>query len=114
MTLPAGQDSPLVGALIHDLTHKFGSLLNHYRKGEAMLSRTVEPECREWGPVNLPEIAGAVTGADATTPTPAAILTLADDAPHPEATEIVAHATIHPTVNGAATAGCWAGSIAVN
>jgi hypothetical protein len=87
-------------------------LLNHYWKGEAMLSRTVEPEYRERGPVILPEIAGAVTGADATTLTPAA--TSADDAPHPEATEIVAHATIHSTVNGAATAGCWAGSIAAD
>ena len=79
-----------------------------------MLSRTVEPEYRERGPVNLPEIAGAVTGADATTPTPAATLTLADDAPDPEATIIVARATIHTTVNGAATVGCWACSIAVN
>jgi hypothetical protein len=77
-----------------------------------MLSRTVEPEYRERGPVNLPEIAGAVTGADATTPTPA--VTLADDAPDPQATIIVARATIHPTVNGAATVGCWPGSIAVN
>lgn len=79
-----------------------------------MLSGTVEPEYRERGPVNLPEIAGAVTGADATTPTPAAILTLADDAPDPQATIIVARATIHPTVNGAATVACLAGSIAVN
>jgi hypothetical protein len=79
-----------------------------------MLSGTVEPEYRERAPVILPEIAGAVSGADASTPTPAAILTLADDAPHPEATIIVAHATIHPTVNGAATVGCWPGSIAVN
>lgn len=79
-----------------------------------MLSGTVEPDYRERPPLILPEIAGAVSGADATTPTPPATLTLADDAPHPEATEIVAHATIHSTVNGAATAGCWAGSIAVN
>jgi hypothetical protein len=79
-----------------------------------MLSGIVEPECRESWPVNLPAVASTVTGADATTPTPAAILTSADDAPHPEATEIVAHATIHPTVNGAAKAGCWSCSIAVN
>jgi hypothetical protein len=77
-----------------------------------MLSGTVEPECRECWPVNLPEIASTVSCADGTTPTPAA--TSADGAPHPEATEIVAHATIHPTVNDAATAGCLAGSIAVN
>jgi hypothetical protein len=79
-----------------------------------MLSGIVEPEYRERGPVILPAIAGAVSGADATTPTPAATLTSADDAPHPEATEIVARATIHPTVNGAATVACLAGSIAVN
>jgi len=77
-----------------------------------MLSGTVEPECRECGSVNLPEIASTVSCADGATSTPAA--TWADDAPDPEATEIVAHATIHPTVNGAATDGCWAGSIAVN
>ena len=72
-----------------------------------MLSGTVEPEYRERAPVILPAIVGAVSGADATIPTPAAILTSAYDAPHPEATIIVAHATIHPTVNGAATVGCW-------
>jgi hypothetical protein len=79
-----------------------------------MLSPTAEPDYQEHEPVILPAIAGAVSGADATTPTPAAILTLADDAPDPEATIIVARATIHPTVNGAATVGCWPGSIAVN
>jgi hypothetical protein len=57
-------------------------------------------------------IASTVSSADGTTPTPA--VTWADDAPHREATEIVAPATIHPTVNGAATVGCWPGSIAVN
>jgi hypothetical protein len=77
-----------------------------------MLSGTVEPECRECGPVNFPEIASTVSCADGTTPTPAA--TWADDAPDPEATIIVAHATIHPTINGAATVGCWPCSIAVN
>ena len=79
-----------------------------------MLSGTVEPEYRERGPVILPAIAGAVSGADATNPSPAAILTPADDAPDPEATIIGAPATIHPTVNGGATVGCWPGSIAVN
>jgi len=79
-----------------------------------MHSGTVEPACRERGPVHLREIAGAVTGADGTTATLAATLTRADDAPQPTATKIAAHAIIHPTVNGAATAGCRGGSIVVN
>ena len=79
-----------------------------------MHSGTVEPACRERGPVHLPEIASAVTGADGTTATLAATLTTADDAPEPAATKIAARAIIHPTVNGAATAERRAGSIVVN
>ena len=52
-----------------------------------------------------------MTGADGMI---AATLATADDAPEPAATKNAAHATIHPTVNGAATATCRAGSIAVN
>jgi hypothetical protein len=44
----------------------------------------------------------------------ATTLARADDALEPPATKIAAHATIHPTVNGAATAECRAGSIVVN
>ena len=79
-----------------------------------MHSGTVEPACREGGPVHLPEIASAMTGADGTTATRAATLPTANDAPQPAATKNAAHATIHPTVNGAATAGCRAGSIVGN
>ena len=79
-----------------------------------MHSGTVEPACRERWPVYLPEIAGAVTGADGTAAMRGATLTTADDAPQPAATKIAAHAIIHPTVNGAATAGRRAGSIVVN
>lgn len=97
-----------------------------------MLSGTVDPECRQRQRIILPGNGRAVDDSDSTTPTPAAMLASADDAPGREATKAVAHATIHPAVNDAATAGRglfvaatqngvgthhaadWANSIAVN
>jgi hypothetical protein len=77
---------------------------------EAMLSGSAEPECRVDSPVMSPK----VRGAERAIPRPAAIPTSAHDPPHPEATKIASRATIHPTVNGSATACRWAGSTAVN
>jgi hypothetical protein len=74
---------------------------------------TAEPECRERPPEIVPALRDTVNGAHEPIPAPAAILTSAHDPPHPEATKIIARATIHPTVNGMATAGCWTGSPAV-
>ena len=70
-----------------------------------MLSGTVKPECPQRHRMILSGVVSAVDGADATSPTPPAILSSADDAPDREATKAVAHATIHPAVNGVATAG---------
>jgi hypothetical protein len=74
---------------------------------------TAEPECRGRPPTIVPALRDAVNGADQAKPKPAAIPTSAHGLPLPEATKIIARATIHPTVNGMATAGCWTGSPAV-
>jgi hypothetical protein len=97
-----------------------------------MVSKAGEPECLARQAVIFPGIVGAVSGANTTLVMPHAILASADDAPGLEATNALAHATIHPAVTGAATAGCelfvtatrtsvgaycatdWANSIAVN
>jgi hypothetical protein len=79
-----------------------------------MLSLSAEPKWREWPPVFKRESCGLVSGADAVSPAAGATPMLTDGAPRPEATKIMTHATIHPTVNGMATAGCMAGSTAVN
>jgi hypothetical protein len=97
-----------------------------------MVSEAGEPECLQRQPMILLGIVGVVSGANATGVMPAAILASADDAPGLEATKALAHATIHPAVTGAATAGRelfvtaartsvgayratdWADSIAVN
>ena len=97
-----------------------------------MVSGTDEPECLQRQRVILPSIVGVMSGANATVVMPPAILASADDAPGREATNALAHATIHPAVTGAATAGRelfvtatrtsvgayratdWANSIAVN
>jgi len=97
-----------------------------------MLSGTDEPDCRQRQRAILASNVGVMGGADATTAVPVAIQTSADDAPDWQATKALAHATIHPAVTGAATAGRelfvtatqtsvgayratdWANSIAVN
>jgi hypothetical protein len=97
-----------------------------------MLCGTVEPECRQRKRVISSARVDTVVGEVAIAAMPAAILISADDAPDRQATKGVARATIHPAVDGAATAGCkllgaarhtsaraygatdWANSIAVN
>ena len=78
-----------------------------------MLSGTAEPECRGRPPMIVPALRDAVNGADQANPKPAAIPTSAHDPPHPEATKIIARATIHATIDGKATAGRLACSPAV-
>lgn len=80
-----------------------------------------EPECPQRQPLILVGIIFRVSGANATVVTPAAMLASADDAPGLEATKVLAHATIHPAVTGAATTSVgacgttdWAESITVN
>jgi hypothetical protein len=70
-----------------------------------MLSGTDEPECLQRQRLIQAGNLGVVGGADATTPTPVAILSAADNAPDRRATKALAHATIHSAVTGAAAAG---------
>ena len=70
-----------------------------------MVSKTGEPECLHRRAVILPGAVGAVRGANAAAVMPAEVLASADDAPRREATKPLVHATIHPAVTGAATAG---------
>jgi hypothetical protein len=71
-----------------------------------MLSGIVESGCQQRQLVTLPGVLGAMT--------PAATTASGPDAPNTATTNVVTRATIHPTVNGAATAGHhdWANSIA--
>ena len=78
-----------------------------------MLSGTAEPECRDHPSEVVPAAGASVSGIDTPTQAFATTRTSADDAPLTEATKIAAHVTIHPSVNGMATAGCRAGSTAV-
>ena len=70
-----------------------------------MLSEIVEGEFQQRRLVSLPGALCAMT--------PASTGALGPDAPDAAATNLVTHATIHPTVNGAAPAGRyeWANSI---
>jgi hypothetical protein len=70
-----------------------------------MVSKASEPESLHRQAVILSGIVGMVSGANATAVMPAEVLASADDAPGREATKPLAHATIHPAVTGAATAG---------
>jgi hypothetical protein len=69
-----------------------------------MLSGTSEPECPRRQRTISRGIIRAVGRADAATRTPPAVLTSANDAPDGRATKTVSHATIHPSVDGAAEA----------
>jgi hypothetical protein len=78
-----------------------------------MPSGTAEPECCRPTPETSPAVGTALIGADMVTWTVAPTLIPAPDAPVNGATKIMARATIHPSVNGAATARCMARPTAV-
>jgi hypothetical protein len=78
-----------------------------------MLSGTAEPECRDRPSGVVPAVDTSMSGADQISPRPAASPESAHDPPQFDATTLRARATIHPSVNGVATAGCIAGSTAV-
>jgi hypothetical protein len=80
---------------------------------ETMLSGTPEPECRDHPPEVVPAVRTSVSGADAPSQTLMTSQRSGHDAPSTEATKTITHATIYPSVNGMATAGCAAGSTAV-
>jgi len=90
-----------------------GGLLDHYWERETMLSGTAEPECRDRQSGVVPAVDTSLNGVDQISPRPAASPESAHDPPPSEATTISTRATIHPSVNGVATAGCIAGSPAV-
>jgi hypothetical protein len=76
-----------------------------------MLSATDEPECRQRQRL----IPACHLGLKGSVDARVAIQSSADDAPDREATKALAHATIQPGINGAATTGReLANSIAVN
>jgi hypothetical protein len=79
-----------------------------------MLSGTAEPECPAHPSEVVPAVDASVSGAHQISPRPAASPESAHDPPHCEATTISARVPVHPSVNGIATAGCMAGSTAVN
>lgn len=78
-----------------------------------MLSGTAEPECRDQPSKVMPAVGASVSGTDMPMDSFVTARTSAGDAPLTEATTITTRATIHPSVNGIATAGCIAGSTAV-
>src|ERR1700677_2997383 len=87
MGCPNGQDIVVVGPFDRQTWRRVtGAQPNRFRKEGAMLSTTVEPECRPRPLViscAMPGPRGGVAAA-------------AEDAPAREATKVLAHATIHP------------------
>jgi hypothetical protein len=114
MALSAGHDGRLAAQQLAAAKASNRRLAQPLSERETMPSGTAEPECRARPPKIAPSLRDVVSGADEAIPAPAARSTSAHDAPHPEATKIVVRATLNPTVNGMATAGCLAGSPAMN
>jgi 3-hydroxyisobutyrate dehydrogenase-like beta-hydroxyacid dehydrogenase len=89
MGCPNGQDIVVVGTFDRQTWRRVtGAQPNCFRKEGAMLSTTVEPECRQ-----RPFVMSYVM----TEPRSEAVA--ADGAPAREATKVLAHATIHPAAD---------------
>jgi hypothetical protein len=87
MGCPNGQDIVVVGTFDRQTWRRVtGAQPNRFRKEGAMLSTTVEPECRQRPFV----ISYAMTGPRS------GVATAAKDAPVLGATKVMGHATIHP------------------
>ena len=87
MGCPNGQDITVVGPFDRQTWRRVtGAQPNRFRKEGAMLSTTVEPECRQRPFVISRAMAGPRSGVAAA----------AKDVPVPEATKALGHATIHP------------------
>ena len=90
MGCPNGQDIVVVGTFDRQTWRRVtGAQPNRFRKEGAMLSTTVEPECRQ-----RPFIISCVM----TGPLSAAVAA-AKDARVREASKVLAHSTIHPAVD---------------
>jgi hypothetical protein len=107
MGCPNGQDIVVVGTFDRQTWRRVtGAQPNRFRKEGAMLSTTVEPECRQRPFVISYATTGPVTGQVAA----------AKDEPVREATKVLAHATIHPAADRVEVYGAaaWANSPAVH
>jgi hypothetical protein len=94
MGCPNGQDIVVVGTFDRQTWRRVtGAQPNRFRKEGAMLSTTVEPECRRRPFVVSYAMPGPGSGEAAA----------AEHAPAREASKALAHATIHPAADRAAT-----------
>jgi hypothetical protein len=90
MGCPNGQDIVVVGTFDRQTWRRVsGAQPNRFRKEGAMLSTTVEPECRQRPFVVSYAMTGPGSGEVAA----------ADDAPVREASKSLAQATIHPAAH---------------
>jgi hypothetical protein len=101
MGCPNGQDTVVVGTLDRQTWRRVtGAQPNRFRKEGAMLSTTVEPECRQRPFVISYAMTGPRSGLTADiVGLCTAIGTGAGGAPAREATKLLAHATIHPAAD---------------
>jgi hypothetical protein len=107
MGCPNGQDIVVVGTCDRQTWRRVtGARPNCFRKEGAMLSTTVEPECRQRPFVVSYAMTGPGSGEVAA----------AENAPVREASKVLAHATIHPAADRveAYGAAAWANSPAVH
>ena len=90
MGWPNGQDIVVVGTFDRQTWRRVtGAQPKCFRKEGAMLSTTVEPECRQRPFVVSYAMTGPGNGE----------IAAADGAPTREATKVLAHATIHPAAD---------------
>ena len=101
MGWPNGQDIVVVGTFDRQTWRRVtGAQPNRFRKEGAMLSTTVEPECRPRPFVVSYAMTGPRRGVAAdTVGSRTTIEAAADGAPAREATKVLAHATIHPAAD---------------
>ena len=99
MGCPNGQDIVVVGTFDRQTWRRVtGAQPNRFRKEGAMLSTTVEPECRQ-RPFVISYAMTGPRGGVAADIAPRTAIGRADDAPAREATKALAHATIHPAAD---------------
>jgi len=110
MGCPNGQDIVVVGTFDRQTWRRVtGAQPNRFRKEGAMLSTTVEPECRQRPFVMSHAMTGVGScGAADTIGSRTTIGTAADEAPVREASKVLAHATIHPAADRVAAYGATA------
>ena len=115
MGCPNGQDIVVVGTFDRQTWRRVtGAQPNCFRKEGAMLSTTVEPECRQRPFVVSYAMTGPDSGEVADTVGPrTTIEAAAEDAPARGASKALAHQTIHPAADRVDAYGATAISSAV-